>query len=156
MPLQGRMHIPFHAFIKVLMPWLRVNILVLCTQSVVTGKSYLIVQLKKKWHSSHGVGSKSEGSAFKLTSAPATFQRMMGESWQDVHWQTLFLYLDDMIMMAPDFTTRMARLKEVFEKLRQEGLKLSSRQNVLFCRPRSNSWAMGSIRAAYRSHLTSR
>ena len=61
---------------------------------------------------------------FGLTSAPATFQRLMERVLQGLHWKTLLLYLDDIIVMSTDFQSHLSRLTEVFERLRQAGLKL--------------------------------
>ena len=61
---------------------------------------------------------------FGLTSAPATFQRLMEKVLQGLHWQTLLLYLDDVIVIAPDFNTHIQRLREVLQRLQQAGLKL--------------------------------
>jgi len=41
-----------------------------------------------------------------------------------LHWKTLLIYLDDVIMIFPDFQTHVSRLREVFERLRSAGLKL--------------------------------
>ena len=38
---------------------------------------------------------------FGLTSAPATFQRLMEKVLHGLPWRTLLLYLDDIIVMAP-------------------------------------------------------
>jgi hypothetical protein len=61
---------------------------------------------------------------FGLTSAPATFQRLMERVLQGLHWKTLLLYLDDVIVIAPDFQTHLQRLGEVLGRLQQAGLKL--------------------------------
>ena len=61
---------------------------------------------------------------FGLTSAPATFQRLMEQIVKGLHWKTLLLYLDDIIVIAPDFETHLARLGKVFGRLRGTGLKL--------------------------------
>lgn len=61
---------------------------------------------------------------FGLTSAPATFQRLMESVLRGLHWKTLLLYLDDIIVMAPDFQTHIQRLEEVIGRLRRAGLKL--------------------------------
>ena len=69
---------------------------------------------------------------FGLTSAPATFQRLMEQVLQGLHWKTLLLYLDDVIVIAPDFNTHIDRLQEVFERLRKAGLKLKPSKCELF------------------------
>ena len=61
---------------------------------------------------------------FGLTSAPATFQRLMERVLHGLHWKSLLLYLDDIIVIAPDFDTHMSRLEEVLNRLQQAGLKL--------------------------------
>jgi len=61
---------------------------------------------------------------FGLTSAPATFQRLMEQVLSGLHWKTLLVYLDDVIVISPDFQTHVDRLREVFERLRGAGLKL--------------------------------
>jgi len=61
---------------------------------------------------------------FGLTSAPATFQRLMEQVFSGLHWKTLLVYLDDVIVISPDFPTHVDRLREVFERLRGAGLKL--------------------------------
>ena len=49
---------------------------------------------------------------------------MMEQVLQGLHWQTVLLYLDDVIVIAPDFESHMERLTEVLRRLRQAGLKL--------------------------------
>ena len=41
-----------------------------------------------------------------------------------LHWKSLLLYIDDIIVIAPDFDTHMSRLEEVLNWLQQAGLKL--------------------------------
>ena len=47
---------------------------------------------------------------FGLTSAPATFQRMMKGVFQGLHWKTLLLYLDDVIVLGNEFNSHCQRL----------------------------------------------
>jgi len=61
---------------------------------------------------------------FGLTSAPATFQRLMEQVLSGLHWKTLLIYLDDIIAISPNFQTHVSRLREVFERIRGAGLKL--------------------------------
>ena len=61
---------------------------------------------------------------FGLTSAPATFQRLMEKVLHGLHWKTLLLYLDDIIIIAPDFQTHLERLEDVLKRLQGAGLKL--------------------------------
>jgi len=61
---------------------------------------------------------------FGLTSAPATFQRLMEQVLSGLHWKTVLIYLNDVIMISPDFQTHVSRLQKVFERHRGAGLKL--------------------------------
>ena len=69
---------------------------------------------------------------FGLTSAPATFLRLMEKVLHGLPWRTLLLYLDDIIVMAPDFQSYLSRLREVLDRLRTAGLKLKPSKCVLF------------------------
>jgi len=61
---------------------------------------------------------------FGLTFAPTTFQRLMEQVLSGLHWKTLLIYLNDIIVISPDFETHVSRLREVFERLRGAGLRL--------------------------------
>ena len=61
---------------------------------------------------------------FRLTSAPATFQRLMEQVLRDLHWKTALLYLNDVIVISPDFGSHLTRLEEVLQRLHGAGLKL--------------------------------
>ena len=52
---------------------------------------------------------------FGLTSAPTTFQRLMEQVLHGLHGKTLLLYLDDVIVISPDFASHLKRLEDVFE-----------------------------------------
>ena len=61
---------------------------------------------------------------FGLTSAPATFERLMEKVLRGLHWETLLIYLDDVIIFAKDMSTHLQRLEEVLRRLKEAGLKL--------------------------------
>jgi len=61
---------------------------------------------------------------FELMSALATFQRLMEHVLSGLHWRTLLIYLDDVIVISPDFATHVSRLWEIFDSLRTAKLKL--------------------------------
>ena len=42
---------------------------------------------------------------FFLISAPATFHRLIERVLHSLHWESLLLYLDDIIVVAPVFDT---------------------------------------------------
>jgi len=50
------------------------------------------------------------------------------------HWKTLLIYLDDVIVISPDFDTHVSQLREVFDRLRVAGLKLKPSKCVLLQR----------------------
>lgn len=58
---------------------------------------------------------------FGLTSTPSTVQRLMERVLTDLHWKTLLLYLDNIIVVGPDFQTHMTWLEEVLVHLRGRG-----------------------------------
>ena len=61
---------------------------------------------------------------FGLTSAPATFERLMEKVLKGLQWKTLLLYLDDMIVFSDSVEAHMDRLAEVLQRFRTAGLKL--------------------------------
>ena len=69
---------------------------------------------------------------FRLTNAPATFQRLMETClWElNLHW--CIIYLDDIVIFAKDPTSHLERLEAVFQKLEEAGLKLKPSKCELF------------------------
>ena len=62
--------------------------------------------------------------SFGLTSAPATFQRLMDSVLAGLQWKSCLVYLDDIIMCGRTFEEHSSNLRAVFECLKQAGLKL--------------------------------
>ena len=71
---------------------------------------------------------------FGLTSAPSTFERLMETVLRGLHWKTLLIYLDDIIVFSQDLETHLERLEEVFQRLTSAGLKLKPSKCSLFCK----------------------
>ena len=69
---------------------------------------------------------------FVLTSAPATFERLMEKVLKGLQWQTLLLYLDDVIVFSKNFESHLKRLAEVCQRFRLARLKLRSEKCQLF------------------------
>ena len=69
---------------------------------------------------------------FGLTSAPATFERLMERVLKGLQWRTLLLYLDDIIVFSKDFPSHLERLEEVFQRFRAARLKLKPGKCQLF------------------------
>ena len=62
---------------------------------------------------------------FGLSGAPATFQRMMHCILKGLNWKTCLIYLDDVLIFSKTLTEHNTRLREVFECIKNAGLKLS-------------------------------
>ena len=69
---------------------------------------------------------------FGLCNAPATFERLMESVLAGMHWRTLLVYLDDVIVFGNTFEEELQRLEEVFHRMRSANLKLNPRKCVLF------------------------
>ena len=61
---------------------------------------------------------------FRLTNAPATFQRLMENCLGDLHLNWCIIYLDDIIVYSETPEEHIERLEGVFKKLSKAGLKL--------------------------------
>ena len=62
---------------------------------------------------------------FGLCNAPATFSRLMDCVLSGLHWETCLFYLD-IIVFSPTWEEHLARLRQVFERLRHANLKLGA------------------------------
>ena len=65
---------------------------------------------------------------FGLCNAPSTFQRLMEYVLAGLQWSTCLIYLDDIIIYGRHFEEHLTRLREVFVRLRDAGLKLKPRK----------------------------
>ena len=63
---------------------------------------------------------------FGLCNAPATFSRLMDRVLAGLHWETCLFYLDDIIVFSSTLEEYLARLRQVFERLRHAKLKLGA------------------------------
>ena len=61
---------------------------------------------------------------FGLSNAPATFQHLMDLLLVGLKWNSCLVYLDDVIVVGSTFEEHLLRLREVFERFRDAGLKL--------------------------------
>ena len=71
---------------------------------------------------------------FGLANSPATYQRLMEECLGDLHTRICFIYLDDLIIFSKTVDEHLNRLEQVFQRLRDVGLKLSPKKCSLFQR----------------------
>lgn len=63
-----------------------------------------------------------------LSTAPATFQRLMQTTMNDLVFQIMLVYLDDLLIYSKNFTEHLERLQIVFDRLREVGLKLNPKK----------------------------
>ena len=73
-----------------------------------------------------------ERMSFSLTNAPATFQRFMESCLGDLHLNWCIIYLDDIIVFSKTLKEHIKRLRGVFSKLVQAGLKLKPKKCKFF------------------------
>ena len=65
---------------------------------------------------------------FGLQNAPATFQRLMTACLGEHNFESLLIYLDDVIVFSSTYEEHLQRLQLVFQGLRRFGLKLKPRK----------------------------
>ncbi|KAL7834629.1 hypothetical protein SRHO_G00288760 [Serrasalmus rhombeus] len=61
---------------------------------------------------------------FGLCNAPGTFQRLMERMFGDCRYQSVLLYLDDVIVFSATVEQHLERLEEVFSRLQKQSLKV--------------------------------
>ena len=69
---------------------------------------------------------------FGLTGAPATFMRLMDRIFGDQNFQTLLIYLDDILVFGETFEETLQRLDMVLTRLRSFNLKVRPEKCQLF------------------------
>ena len=69
---------------------------------------------------------------FGLVKAPATFERLMERVLRGIAWSECLVYLDDILVIGPDFGTTLASLESVLDRLGAAGLKLKAKKCQLF------------------------
>ena len=69
---------------------------------------------------------------FGLCGAPSTFQRCMEMILRGLQWDSLLIYLDDIIVLGSNFEEHLCRLKEVLSRISSAGLKLKPSKCELF------------------------
>lgn len=71
---------------------------------------------------------------FGLSNSPATWQRFIDLVIAHDLEPFVFVYLDDIVIVTPDFETHLKIIEEVFSRLRNAGLTVS-RDKCQFCKP---------------------
>lgn len=59
-----------------------------------------------------------------LSTASATFQRLMELVLQGLNWRTCIIYLDDIVVYGNTLEQHLQRVDEVLGKIKESGLKL--------------------------------
>ena len=76
------------------------------------------------FHTSSGQLYEFNQVPFGLCNAPATFSLLMDHVLSGLHWETCLFYLDDIIVFSSMWEEHLARLRQVFERLKHADLKL--------------------------------
>ena len=63
--------------------------------------------------------------SFGLSGAPFTFQRLMHTILREENWLLCLVYLDDILIFSESFEQQIERIKVIFNKIEQAGLKLA-------------------------------
>lgn len=61
---------------------------------------------------------------FGLTNAPATFQRLMDKLFSGQEWDSVFVYLDDILIVSASMEHHQRDVGHVLDKLNEAGLRL--------------------------------
>jgi hypothetical protein len=60
-----------------------------------------------------------------LSTAPFTFQKLMHKIFSKENWQTCLIYLDDICIFSRSLDEQIVRLRTIFDRIRNAGMKLS-------------------------------
>ena len=70
---------------------------------------------------------------FGLCNGPATFQRLMEIVLAGLQWECCVVYVDDILVCSETLEDHVAHLRQVFDRLRQGGLKLKPSKCTFLC-----------------------
>ena len=68
-----------------------------------------------------------------LRNSPSTFQRCMNTVFSDMLGNTCLIYLDDIIICSESIEEHLQKLRKVFQKLKESGLKLQPKKCHFIC-----------------------
>jgi RNase H-like domain found in reverse transcriptase/Reverse transcriptase (RNA-dependent DNA polymerase)/Integrase zinc binding domain len=69
---------------------------------------------------------------FGLSTAPATFVRLMNDVFADLLWISVIIYFDDIVIFSKDWNTHLSHIRQVMERLRQADLQAKA-SKCTFC-----------------------
>ena len=67
-----------------------------------------------------------------LTNAPGCFKRVVQLLLRGMTWKMVLAYLDDIIVVGSDFRSHLDNLRKVFQRFRENNLKLKPKKFILF------------------------
>jgi hypothetical protein len=67
---------------------------------------------------------------FGLKNVGATYQRAMNLIFHELLGNTVEVYIDDIVVKSAEFSSHIADLRKVFDKMRRYGLKMNPRKCV--------------------------
>ena len=70
--------------------------------------------------------------SFGLANSPSIFQRLMSMVLAGLNWDVCLVYIDDIIVMGRSFDDHLRNVAQVFQRLRQAGLKLKPSKCTMF------------------------
>ena len=88
-----------------------------------TGKSRSWSRIRRKQRFIPAVGRCTNSTRSPLVSATLP---LPSPALSDLHWETCLFYLDDIIVFSSTWEEHLARLRQVFERLRHSDLKLAA------------------------------
>ncbi|XP_066445489.1 uncharacterized protein, partial [Eleutherodactylus coqui] len=65
---------------------------------------------------------------FGLTNAPGTFQRLMEHCLGDLNFESVLIYLDDIVVFGTSFEDHLKKLRQVLGRLQDHGLKIKPKK----------------------------
>ena len=69
-----------------------------------------------------------------LSTAPGTFQKLMHMVFHKENWKQCLIYLDDVLLFSDSIHEHMIRMRIIFERIREAGLKLSPEKCIFLQR----------------------
>ena len=67
-----------------------------------------------------------------LSTSPSTFQRLMHKVFDKENWHQCLIYLDDILVFSKNLEEQTERLRTIFQRIRDAGLKLSPEKCEFF------------------------